>query len=534
MSIQFRRRDFLGATVGGGVLARFGTPCPVFGASDDQEQRKSAAGGIPGVFDVGMQKQLLVDDMMIADTRGLKRVLHPARKVNDAQPVQFWQTDARGRRSPLTAWLYASPMYDAQRGVFRMWSRVCPGLTEAQAVQGTEAHKYMRYGYSESEDGVNFEFVGELRGLHSNGDYNSVVTYDEHETDPAHQYKIGYDGARSGFPNGACLAHSGDGIQWAPYNNGNPVTGRAADFTNCLIWDEAVRTYRLFTRTDYGTGGGPGEIRGMRMMTNPDVKANPADWTTVHEWKFDREGPEEYRRRQIYTMTDWMYCGVHFGLFSVYEWPNDFSEGSETDHVKRHERDVMNYYIATSRDAESWDLQWIYGGQPLVERGGDRAWDKDMVLAANWIVTRDNCHWIYYGGANERHGTGGVFQPERSWAIGLAKLRLDGFMSMHATAGGGELLTEPLTFAGDRLVVNCSTAAASSLLAELQTAAGQPVAGLAAGDCIPITGDHVARTVEWKAGTDVSKLAGTPVRIRFILKNADLFSFCFAESSVAP
>ena len=48
------------------------------------------------------------------------------------------------------------------------------------------------------------------------------------------------------------------------------------------------------------------------MMTNPDVKRNPAGWTTVRQWKFDREGPDEHRRRQIYTMTDWIYCGVHY------------------------------------------------------------------------------------------------------------------------------------------------------------------------------------------------------------------------------
>ena len=481
-------------------------------------------------LDIGSRKQLLVDDYLIAAQKGVRRVMHAAKKSNDGQPVRFWRTDADGKRVPLLASIYASPMYDAKRGVFRMWSRVYPGLTEEQALEGSAVHKFMRYGYSESKDGLDFEFVSELRGLHSSGDYNSVVTYDEHESDPAHRYKIGYDGARGGVPNGACLAHSADGIEWTPYNNGNPVTGRAADFTNCLIWDEAARTYRLFTRTDYGSAGGAGEIRGMRVMTNPNVKANPTGWTTIRQWKFDREGPEEHRRRQIYTMTDWIYCDVHFGLFSVYEWPNDFREGTRTDHVKRHERDVLNYYIATSRDGESWDLQWIYSGQPLVERGGYRAWDKDMVLPANWILTHDNRHWIYYGGANERHGTGGVFQPRRNWGIGLATLRLDGFVSINAPLSGGELITKPIKFSGKTLSLNFACSAVGDIRVEIQDPAGKPIPGFALADATELVGDEISRTYSWKSGTDVSQLSGKTVRLRFVLKDADLYSFQFTQA----
>ncbi len=83
-------------------------------------------------------------------------------------------------------------------------------------------------------------------------------------------------------------------------------------------------------------------------------------------------------------MTDWICCDVHFGLYSVYEWPNDFREGMQTDHVRRHARDVLNCSIATSRHGDSWDLTWTYSRCALAERGTDRAWDKDMILPANW------------------------------------------------------------------------------------------------------------------------------------------------------
>jgi len=43
-------------------------------------------------------------------------------------------------------------------------------------------------------------------------------------------------------------------------------------------------------------------LRGGARMINPDVKADPANWTTVRNWKFEREGPAEARRRQIHTV----------------------------------------------------------------------------------------------------------------------------------------------------------------------------------------------------------------------------------------
>lgn len=484
----------------------------------------AVASASEGPLEIGTRTQLLVDDLIVADSRNLERVLHQAVKANDSQPVRFWQRDARENRVPLQASIYASPMYDAERGVFRMWSRVYPGLTEPRALPGTEVHKHMRYGYSESADGIDFDFVGELQGLHSLGDYNSVVTLDEHETDPAHRYKIGYDGSQTGV-NGACLAHSADGIRWTPYNDGKPVTHRAADFTNCLVWDDAHQAYLLFTRTDYGTGGGEGEIRGMRVMANPDVKSNPTGWITLREWKLDRDGPDEHRRRQIYTMTDWRRHDVHFGLFSIYEWPNDFSEGRETDHIRRHERDILNFYLGTSRDGIDWNLEWIYAGVPLVERGGDRAWDKDLLLPANWIVTRGDEHWIYYGGANERHGTGGVFEPRRDWGIGLAKLPLDRFVSLSAEDKAGSLLTVPFVLAGTGLEINVA-AADGRLAVDVLDASGNPIAPFSGAHAATADGQDALRwQPRWQDGATLAELRGQSIRLQFRLRNADLFSF---------
>lgn len=106
-------------------------------------------------------------------------------------------------------------------------------------------------------------------------------------------------------------------------------------------------------------------------------------------------------------------------------------------------------------------------------------------------------------------------------------LRLDGFVSVNAPLSGGEVTTRPLTFAGKQLEINYSTSAAGQIRVELRDAAGKPLPGFTLDDCEPIWGDHIARIVKWKNGSDLSTLAGQPVTVRIEMSDADLFSIRF-------
>jgi hypothetical protein len=75
--------------------------------------------------------------------------------------------------------------------------------------------------------------------------------------------------------------------------------------------------------------------------------------------------------------------------------------------------------------------------------------------------------------------------------------------------------------------VNFSSSAAGGIQAELQDFAGKAIPGYTLADCEPIFGDSIERTVTWKHGGDVSSLSGQIVRLRFALKDADLFSLRF-------
>jgi hypothetical protein len=104
--------------------------------------------------------------------------------------------------------------------------------------------------------------------------------------------------------------------------------------------------------------------------------------------------------------------------------------------------------------------------------------------------------------------------------------RTDGFVSVRA-AKEGTLVTKPLTFAGSKLALNIVSKGNTRV--ELQDAAGKPLPGFTLDDCAPVTGDSIEQVVKWKSRADLGKLAGRPVRLRFDLKDADLYSLRFVK-----
>ena len=77
---------------------------------------------------------------------------------------------------------------------------------------------------------------------------------------------------------------------------------------------------------------------------------------------------------------------------------------------------------------------------------------------------------------------------------------------------------------------NVMTSAAGQMRVEIQDADGTALPGFTLADCEPIWGDHIARTVGWKGAPDLTVFAGKPVRIRFEMSDADLFSIRFVPA----
>lgn len=93
----------------------------------------------------------------------------------------------------------------------------------------------------------------------------------------------------------------------------------------------------------------------------------------------------------------------------------------------------------------------------------------------------------------------------------------------------GSFLTKPLIFGGNKLEINSSTSAAGMIRVEIQDLEGNPNKGFTLEDSEKIWGDEVSRIVKWNHSADLSALAGQPVRLRFVMNEADLYSIRFPE-----
>lgn len=107
-------------------------------------------------------------------------------------------------------------------------------------------------------------------------------------------------------------------------------------------------------------------------------------------------------------------------------------------------------------------------------------------------------------------------------------LPVDGFASINAPYKEGEMVTKPLRFSGKELMLNFETSAAGFIRVEIQDAAGNVIPGYSAADMKEDLRDNSRGCiVVWKGGSDVSKLVGQTVRLRFVMCEADLYALRF-------
>ncbi|MCX6619613.1 MAG: hypothetical protein NTY38_00750, partial [Acidobacteria bacterium] len=133
---------------------------------------------------------------------------------------------------------------------------------------------------------------------------------------------------------------------------------------------------------------------------------------------------------------------------------------------------------------------------------------------------------LYYSTYPTRHLTGDLSKPLPSFTA-RAIWRLDGFTSADAAWEGGEFTTPLLTFRGSKLELNAQTGGGGFIRVEILNDRGQPVAGYSAGDAKRLVGNSLHHVASWNAGTGVEGLAGKPVRLRFIMRDAKLYAFQF-------
>ncbi len=211
----------------------------------------------------------------------------------------------------------------------------------------------------------------------------------------------------------------------------------------------------------------------------------------------------------------------------------------------------MDVQLVFSRDGKQW--RRANKRQPWLPFGSPGDWDQGMTVVTSPVIEVGEELFIYYGGAfchHDYHIWGareGLDHPETKdrslvrYCLGLARLRKDGFASVDAgPVREGLLVTRPFLSDGEKLVINGRCGAGGYIRAEVVDHCDELMPGRGREECDVFTGDSVAHTVTWKGDSSIPaarpEFGGdtvypwkkqTPFRkLRFFMKNAELYSFC--------
>jgi len=96
---------------------------------------------------------------------------------------------------------------------------------------------------------------------------------------------------------------------------------------------------------------------------------------------------------------------------------------------------------------------------------------------------------------------------------------------MRAGEREGWLISRREQMGQPQVVINAKTGAEGCVAAELLDSDGKVLSGFSRDDCARFRGDSIRHVLKWKAGHFEPSQGDGGKRIRFILRNADLFSY---------
>jgi hypothetical protein len=210
-------------------------------------------------------------------------------------------------------------------------------------------------------------------------------------------------------------------------------------------------------------------------------------------------------------MSAFAYQTMYVGLLWIFRATDDEGYLVGPVHVE----------LATSRDGIHWERE--DGDRPaILPLGKPGSWEDGMVYTPNHPLVEGDTIKLFYSGFDEEHS-----RPMHG-KIGLATLRKDGFASLDAGDKEGTVLTRRLARLAGTLLVNAA-ASKGWLKVEVLDADGKVLPGYGVDDCSPLAGDGVGQVVAW--GDRKELPSGTsPLRLRFVMKNAALYSFMAGDS----
>jgi len=486
-----------------------------------------AAAAFDAPFDVSDRAQLFIDDVLVREARSVwfRQHLaerHPANPLVRAEhPWEGWRLE-----------LYGNVIFDEEEKIFKMWYLAEGG--------GHFTGPYNTH-YATSQDGIRWEkpLVGPLRtrsGERTNAlveqQHLPSVMKDNRDPDPARRYKmIGWiDNPREA--RGYHTMVSPDGIHWKPFST-SPIAPSADVITG--YYDEQRKLYvampkigtmvRGARRRVFYTITSEDFVRWSRPEPAffPDLRDDAGSLARIEESRRLLDVPDDLAimRTEFYGVGFYPAESCTLGFPWVFTINNNARYGN-------HEG-PFELQLAVTRDLKTWSRPFRV---PCLAMGKPGAWDEGLVVTQSRALRVGDEIWLYYGGANYTHGTPCLYRDigrktRYTGSIGLAKWKLDRFVSADGMSAESTLQTVPVTFSGDRLELNAAVLRSGRLTVEPLDAGMRPIEGF--GPSEPVQGANLRAVVKWKRGS-IASLKGKPVALRFRLNGAQLFSFAFRKS----
>lgn len=507
-----------------------------------------AAAGLAAPMQIGDRRQVFVDQTFLGDAKDVAIVVHPPRKSGELtiKPEGPWE---RGGIGP-----YSSVLHDGVK--YHMWYHAMDSL------QWDTGHTNGSICYATSRDGIQWEkpdiglieYEGNRRnnivfGHGANGvrfgqDGGMVFLDPNAPTDERFRLvcRFGLEGE------GLRIYSSGDGVRWK-LTHPSVITARPEakghhlDSQNVIFWDEVRKKYIAYVRFNRpeqrGRARSIARAEADRLDGFPVVQDMPIVFQPDDQDLKEGGLPAVDFYMSAAIKYPWADDAYFMFPTAYYHYTGRLAEFGKECPINAGPLDTQ---FAASRDGISWER---YDRRPFVPLGMKGEFDWGCARTVWGLVpdTTGREMFIYYRAGDWLHGWDrnennkriltrhGLGAARNVACISRLVARRDGFTSVQGAYTGGEFTTPPVTFSGSKLVINVNTSATGIVQVGLLDAQGLAIQGFAPGQCDVIhTANEINRRVSWRGQADVSRVAGQLVRIKFLLRNAEVYAFQFVKS----
>lgn len=477
------------------------------------------------------EKQLFIDDAIIASMNGLSKTQH--------QPVDYDQNPVIVPDRP---WehrriVFGSTYFFPEEGKFKCWYLVInlrdsrPGWQVPKAARSASPeapsvplNESAFICYAESKDGIHWEKpnlgIWEYRGSKENNivlghqgshfDSTSVIYTPDDVEQPfkmmVFQGRWPYEKNKIKDVWGPILGpdfkfgikrqghygwHSTDGIHFTPYKS-DPLL-KVSD--RSMFWYDPVRKAYVGSAKSSLNGK-----RAHRFAQSQDF----VNWELTKTWLMQAD-ERDHPRDQIDGAYGFRYGAQYVGFVEMRRVRNDHAR--------------IDQELMVSRDGEHWQRPIR---QPFIPFGSKQSWRHTVIkVFANPPIQHDGKLWIYYGGS--RGSVDYYANDEAFQALSLARLRLDGFVSIDAGDEIGVLKSREVVLAGTELHINAN-AGAGELRVEIQDSDGNSIPGFTLSDFQPVRTDALDATIRWNKNPSLAVLKGKRVQLLISMSNGELYA----------